>query len=172
MVAGVVSAGSASEMSAYLGTPPMAAMSLRLTASARQPTSSGPQRAQVKCTPSTWMSHVATTGPAHCGTAASSPMPMVTPGPAAGTSRRSRSIRPNSPSEASGLLPGERGIDLAPNPAHGGRHIVGQGDRRDHRDARGAGADDRGRVVRRDAADADDREAHAPADLTQAGQSD
>src|SRR5438309_4956218 len=153
------------------GVPPTAAMSLRLTAIARHPTSSGPHRSQVKCTPSICASHVATTGPVNRSTAASSPTPSTTPGPPVGTRRRSRSISPNSPIDAT-VLSGERGIDLLPQPPGRGRHVLGHGDRGDHRNPAGPGPDDRGGVVRRDAADPHERQADRAPDLPQAGQAD
>src|SRR5206468_928701 len=149
------SAGSASETSANRGVPPIAATSLRLTAIARQPTSSGEQVLQVKWTPSTCMSQVATADPMKRSTAASSPIPSTTPGALVGTSRRNRSIRPNSPTEASGS-PQARTIDLLPDSPRRARHILRERDRGDDGDALGAGSNDRAGVVRSDADDGHD----------------
>src|SRR5579872_365747 len=162
--------GTSRETSAYRGVPPMAAISLTLTASARQPTSAGVLRPNRKWTPSTCASHVASARPGNDSTAVSSPTPVVTPGPTVGTKRLNLSINANSPSPPIGRLRSaeERGIDVLPQPPGRLDHVVGEGDRRNHRDPDGAGADHGRRVLDRDAADADDRQRGRPTDLLDA----
>ena len=72
--------GSASESSAARGAAPIAARSLRLTASARCPIASGGTKRRSKWTPSTCASVVRTSSAPRCGliTAASSPGPTTT----------------------------------------------------------------------------------------------
>src|SRR5581483_10112486 len=89
----------ASETSAHSGSAPIAARSLRLTASAFQPRSRQEVKPRSKCTPSTSRSVVATSTAAGCSqAAASSPMPISgTAPPPTPTIARRRSISPNSP---------------------------------------------------------------------------
>ncbi len=89
------SAGRATATTADSGVPPMAAMSLRLTASALKPTSAGLAHAERKCTPSTSRS-VAISRPS-ASTAQSSPTP-VCPSGRPGSRATSRSMNANSPS--------------------------------------------------------------------------
>ena len=95
--------GRATETTAAIGRPAIAAMSLRLTARDLRPTCSGVASGQVKCTPSTSMS-TAISVESVSGQdtdAASSPMPTSSRGwgPAC---RRIQSIRANSPPGRSG----------------------------------------------------------------------
>jgi hypothetical protein len=84
-----------------VGTPPIAAMSARLAAAARCPTSRALDQSRRKCRPSTSTSVLIATRPSGASTsAASSPGPMSTPGAggAAAASRAvTRAINPNSP---------------------------------------------------------------------------
>src|SRR6266550_5235233 len=120
-----------SESRAKRGTPPIDATSLTLTASALKPMSAGLEKRRSKCMPSTRASVVSTWRAPLSGaaTAASSPIPMRSPGGAGGTRRRIRAISARSPvSETrwvlflTGELPGElngpclpdhRDLDLA-----------------------------------------------------------
>ena len=95
--------GRATETTAAIGRPAIAAMSLRLTARDLRPTCSGVASGQVKCTPSTSMS-TAISVESVSGQdtdAASSPMPTSSRGwgPAC---RRIQSIKANSPPGRSG----------------------------------------------------------------------
>ena len=92
--------GSASDSSASRGAAPIAARSLRLTASARWPMASGGVNARSKCTPSTSASTLSTSSRFRSGstTAASSPMPTSSQAGAAGSrawmrAMSSRSVR-------------------------------------------------------------------------------
>src|SRR5579875_3711624 len=142
----------------------MAAMSLRLTARARHPTSGGAHSSRVKWIPSTWMSQVTRTRPARVTTAASSPIPATTPGPRTGTRRATRWMRASSPRAPRPVSPGsqgpraggsggERRIHGLPEPPRGLHHVLGQAHRGDHGHAGRAGADHRGGGVGGDAPD-------------------
>ena len=79
--------GSASDTSAHRGSAPIAARSLRLTASARWPMAVGGVKRRSKCTPSTSASTVRTSSRLRAGstTAASSPMPTASQSGGAGS---------------------------------------------------------------------------------------
>ena len=91
--------GRPSESSASRGAAPIAARSLRLTASARKPIDAGSTKRRSKWTPSTRASVVSTSRWLRDGstTAASSPMPTTTQDGAAGRRARIRAITACSP---------------------------------------------------------------------------
>src|SRR5580765_7374315 len=100
--------GSAIESSASLGAAPIAARSLRLTASARWPIASGGTNARSKWIPSTSASTVRTSIRLRSGstTAASSPMPTSSQAGAAGRRPRIRAISSRSEQSATRVGPG------------------------------------------------------------------
>src|SRR5579883_1973630 len=102
--------GRVSARRAHAGRAPIAARSLRLTASARCPTEAGGDPGG-KCTPSTSVSTAATSSvPAgHSRIAASSPTPTRTSVRLAPQPRKYRSMRSNSDSDTRSMLVGPKG---------------------------------------------------------------